>query len=152
MSVSVNFSHEFMNLINLVSSLNILCVCECKRVCSFVCECVYTYVYIYLCICAYAHVFVYVHACMCVHVCIYTILSLQVGYDTKSIFKRSKARLNSEFSFSLTCCLTKAKEPSLSNDFPITGWRRDGIMSFLREWNTNSFVKDLNSGHRFYFQ
>ena len=33
------------------------------------------------------------------------------------IFKQSTAGTNAEFSFSSTCCLTKAKEPSLP-DYP----------------------------------
>ena len=47
--------------------------------------------------------------------------SVRAGYGTSSIFKRSLTGLNSEFSFSLTSCLTKAEEPSLSNYLPI--WR-----------------------------
>ena len=37
------------------------------------------------------------------------------------IFKRSKVGLNSEFSFSLTGCQTKAKERSLSSYFSKAG-------------------------------
>ena len=48
--------------------------------------------------------------------------SARTGYDTRSIFKRSLTGLNSEFSFSLTSCLTKAKEPSLSYYLPIAGF------------------------------
>ena len=44
-----------------------------------------------------------------------------VEYDTKSIFKRNTAGLNSEFSFSQTGWLTKAKEHSLSYYLSITG-------------------------------
>ena len=45
--------------------------------------------------------------------------SARAGYDTRSIFKWGLTGLNSEFSFSLTRCLTKAEEPSLSYYFPI---------------------------------
>ena len=47
---------------------------------------------------------------------------------TRSIFKRSLTGLNSEFSFSLTRCLTKAEEISLPYYFPIAGKR---IISFI---------------------
>ena len=45
---------------------------------------------------------------------VFTNPSARVGHDTWSIFKRSLAGLNSEFSFTKTSCLTKAEEPSLS--------------------------------------
>ena len=44
---------------------------------------------------------------------IFTNPSARAGYDTRSIFKWSLTGLNSEFSFSKTSCLTKAKESSL---------------------------------------
>ena len=47
--------------------------------------------------------------------------SARAGYDTRSIFKQSLTGLNSEFSFSLTSCLTKAEEPSLPYYLPIAG-------------------------------
>ena len=50
---------------------------------------------------------------------IFTNPSAQVGYDTRSIFKQSLTGLNSELSFSLTSCLTKAEEPSLPYYLPI---------------------------------
>ena len=53
---------------------------------------------------------------------IFTNPSARAGYDTRSIFKRSLTDLNSEFSFSLTSCLTKAEEPSLPNYLPIAGF------------------------------
>ena len=54
---------------------------------------------------------------------IFTNPSTQAGYDITSIFKRSLAGLNSEFSFSKTSCLTKAEEPSLPYYLPIAGGR-----------------------------
>ena len=62
--------------------------------------------------------------------------SARAGYDTRSIFKRSLAGLNSEFSFSLTSCLTKAEEPSLPNYLPIAEGRIIGFIPFL------SFCRD----------
>ena len=50
-----------------------------------------------------------------------------------TIFQWSTASLNSDFSFSLTCCLTKAKEPSLPYYVHISGRRIDGSMPFLGE-------------------
>ena len=40
--------------------------------------------------------------------------------------------MNSEFSFSLTSCLTKAEEPSLPYYLPIAGGRIIGFIPFLR--------------------
>ena len=51
----------------------------------------------------------------------YSTTSLCLGYETKISFERSTAALNSEFSFSLTRCLTKTKEPSLKYNLFITG-------------------------------
>ena len=58
--------------------------------------------------------------------------SARAGYDTRSIFKRSLTGFNSEFSFSLTSCLTKAEEPSLSYYLPIAGGRIIGFIPFPR--------------------
>ena len=63
---------------------------------------------------------------------IYSIPPPQVGCDTRSIFKWRSADLNTEFSFSLTGCLIKAKEPSLYYYLLIAEARRDGFMPFLR--------------------
>ena len=58
--------------------------------------------------------------------------SARVGYDTRSIFKQSLTGLNSEFSFSLTSCLTKAEEPSLPYYLPIAGGIIIGFIPFPR--------------------
>ena len=58
--------------------------------------------------------------------------SARAGYDTRSIFKRSFIGLNSEFSFSLTSCLTKAEEPSLPYYLRIAGERIIGFIPFPR--------------------
>ena len=58
--------------------------------------------------------------------------SARAGYDTGSIFKRSLAGLNSEFSFSKSSCLTKAEEPNLSYYLPIAGGRIIGFIFFPR--------------------
>ena len=63
---------------------------------------------------------------------IFTNPSAWVGYDTRSIFKRSLTGLNSEFSFSLTSCLTKAEEISLPYYLPIAGGRIIGFIPFPR--------------------
>ena len=59
---------------------------------------------------------------------LFTNPSALAGYDTRSIFKRGLACLNSEFSFSKTSCLTKAEEPSLSYYLPIAGGRIIGFI------------------------
>ena len=63
---------------------------------------------------------------------IFTNPSARVGYDPRSIFKRSLIGLNSEFSFSYTSCPTKAVEPSLPYYLPIAGGRIIGIIPFPR--------------------
>ena len=63
---------------------------------------------------------------------IFTNPSARAGYDTRSIFKRSLTGLNSEYSFSLTICLTKDEEPSLSYYLPIAGGRIIGFIAFPR--------------------
>ena len=63
---------------------------------------------------------------------IFTYPSTRVGYDTGSIFKRSLTGFNSEFSFSGTCCLTKAEEPSVPYYLPIAGGRAIGFIPFPR--------------------
>ena len=69
---------------------------------------------------------------MIVLMILYTNPSARAGYDTRSIFKRSLTGLNSEFSFSLTSCLTKAEEHSLSYYLPIAGGRIIGFIPFPR--------------------
>ena len=63
---------------------------------------------------------------------IFTNPSAWGGYDTRSIFKRSLTGLNSEFSFSLTSCLTKAEERSLPYYLPIARGRIIGFIPFPR--------------------
>ena len=63
---------------------------------------------------------------------LFTNPSARARYDTRSIFKRSLTGLNSEFSFSLTSCLTKAEEHSLSYYLPIAGGRIIGFIPFPR--------------------
>ena len=63
---------------------------------------------------------------------LFTNPSARVGYGTRSIFKRSLTGFNSEFSFSLNSCLTKAEEPSLSYYLPIDGERIIGFIPSLR--------------------
>ena len=79
----------------------------------------------------------------------------RAGYDTTSIFKRSLTGLNSEFSFSLTSCLTMAEEPTLSYYLPIAGGRI-GFIPFPRVLvlceNAIILVQELKSCHRVHFQ
>ena len=63
---------------------------------------------------------------------IFTNPSARAGYDTRSIFKQSLTGLHSEFSFSQTCCLSKAEEPSLYHYLPIAGRRIFGCLPFPR--------------------
>ena len=63
---------------------------------------------------------------------LFTNPSARAGYDTRSIFKQSLTGLNSEYSFSLTSCLTKAEDPSLSYYLPIAGGRIIGFIPFAR--------------------
>ena len=58
--------------------------------------------------------------------------SARAGYDTRSTFKRGLTGFTSEFSFSLTSCLTKAEEPSLPSYLPIAGGRIIGFIPFPR--------------------
>ena len=62
--------------------------------------------------------------------CIYQIPPTQAGYDIKSIFKRSKASLNSDPFSSKADCQTKAIYTSLSNYLAITEVRTDIFMNF----------------------
>ena len=61
---------------------------------------------------------------------IFTNPSTRAGFDTRSIFQRSLTGLKSEFSFSLTSCLTQAEEISLSYYLPIAGGRIIGFIPF----------------------
>ena len=63
---------------------------------------------------------------------IFTNISARGGYDTRLIFKRSLTGLNSEFSFSLTSCLTKAEEPRLPYYLSIAVGRIVGFIPFPR--------------------
>ena len=70
-----------------------------------------------------------------------------------------KADLNSEFFFSSTERLSKAKKkthPVLLFVHPWAEGSRQMGLYFLKgistKWNANSFVHDLNSGYRFHFQ
>ena len=58
--------------------------------------------------------------------------SVRAGYETRYIFKLSLTGLNTEFSFSLSSCLTRAEEPSLPYYLRITGGRIIGSIPFPR--------------------
>ena len=62
----------------------------------------------------------------------FTNLSTLQGMTQGQYFKQSLTGLNSEFSFSLTSCLTKAEEPSRPYYLPIAGGRIIGFIPFPR--------------------
>ena len=68
----------------------------------------------------------------CTHYHIYHPLRSGRIWHKVNFFKRSLTGLNSEFSFSETSCLTKAKEPSLPYYLPIAGGRIIGFIPFPR--------------------
>ena len=72
--------------------------------------------------------------------------STQAGYVTRSIFKRSLTGF-SDFSFSLTSCLTKAEELSLSYYLPIAGGRITGFIPFPRDWTRVTVSISFDSIH-----
>ena len=74
----------------------------------------------------HTHIYIYIYMYIITHP------SARVGYNTRSIFKRSLTGLNSEFSFSSTSCLTKAEETSLPYYLPIAGGRIIGYIPFPR--------------------
>ena len=63
---------------------------------------------------------------------IYPTPPLRQDMPQGQFFKQSLTGLNSEFSFSLTCCLTKAEEPSLHYYLPIVGGKIIGSIPFPR--------------------
>ena len=114
-----------------------VCVCVCLNL-SLKSEWIYlTCVYVHICvqwasISLQTRAYVYVCVCMQIYiqewvcVSIYTPTPpLRAGCDTRSIFKPCKAGMNSEFSFSLTGWLIKAKEPSLPFCLIIVGSGRN---------------------------
>ena len=74
------------------------------------------------------------------------------GCDTRSIFKWSKASLNSVFSFSSTGCCTKAKKNQSTLLFTYHGNR---FMLFPKgismKGNTTSLIQNLDSDYWFQF-
>ena len=63
-------------------------------------------------------------------------------------FKRSLTGFNSEFSFSLTSCLTKAEEPSLPYYLPIAGGRIFGFIPFRsRIWTRVAVSISCDDNH-----
>ena len=75
---------------------------------------------------------------------IYQIFQPWVRCDTKLIFKWSTASLNSEFSFSKTDCLNKAKEPSSYLPNPYTTsrmWYKNQFLKGIQLVQNQSFIK-----------
>ena len=87
---------------------------------------IYTYIYIYIYISSFSHT----HTHTQTHIDILSTFLLRAGCDTRSIFKWSKADVNSEFYFSLTGCLTKTKELSILHYLPV--FRGDEFMPASR--------------------
>ena len=104
--------------------------------CSYLSIClsitVFSYLSIYLSISVYSHLSIYLSQSIHIYLSIFTNPSARAGYDTRSIFKRSLTGLNSQFSFSKICCLTKAEELNLSYCLPIAGGKIIGFTPFLR--------------------
>ena len=65
-----------------------------------------------------------------VYVCIYPTPLPRTGCDIRSIFKQSTTGLNSGFSFSLTGCHSKVKEPKQLYYLLIVGGRIVGFIPF----------------------
>ena len=88
-------------------------------------------------------------------VTIFTKPSARAGYDTLSVFKRSFTGLNSEFSFSLTSCLTKAwRNQSVllfTHSWRETNWIHTFPKGISAMWNAINPVQDLNSCRRAHF-
>ena len=95
-------------------------------------------------------IYIYMYVCVCIFV--FNNASTRPGWDTRLIFKRSLIRLNWEFSFFETSCLTEPEEIILPY-YLIVAWRR--IVEFIlfpsTHWNANSLVLVLNSCRRVHF-
>ena len=89
---------------------------------TYACICIYIYIYTYI-----LDMYVWVFICQHMHVYVFTNPSAPAGCNTRSIFKWSLPRSNSEFSFSKTSCLT-----SSSYNIPIAGGRITGFIPFPR--------------------
>ena len=85
-----------------------------------------------ICLWMSIYIYIYIYILSSIDIYVFTNLSVQAGYDTRSIFKRSLTGLNLEFCFSLTSCLNKAEEPSLPYYLPIAGGRIIGFIPFPR--------------------
>ena len=89
------------------------------RIYIYVCICIYKLIYLYACLHTSIYICMYMHAYVYLRTYIFTNCPARAGCDTRSVFNWSLTCLNSEFSFSLTGCLTKDKEHCLSNYLPI---------------------------------
>ena len=72
---------------------------------------------------------------------LFTNPSARTKCDTGSIFKQSLTGLNSEFSFSLIGCLTKAEEPSLPCYLPIAEERIVGFFATRANYSLPCYIK-----------
>ena len=89
-----------------------------------------------------------------IYVCIYQPLHTSRMW-LKVSFRRGLTGLNSNISFSLTGCLTKAKELRLPYYFSHSWWENFSIHAFSKDIsatsNVISLVQGLNSGSRVHF-
>ena len=74
------------------------------------------------------------------HNCIYPTPPHEEDLRQGQFVKRTTAGLNTKFSFSLSGCLTKVKEPSLPNYFPIIGAENSWIHAFLKTFMRRTCV------------
>ena len=99
---------------------------------------IYIYIYIYI---YQPHIYIYIFT--------------NPGYDTRSIFERSLTGLNSEFSFSLTSCLTKAEEPGLRYYFTHSWRENNWIHTFPKDmsgiiWNQSRVAVSISYDDKHY--
>ena len=104
----------------------------------------------FVCVCNYSVFMIYLSIYLCNYVYVFT-QTLHHWQDvTQGQFLRSKACLNSEFSISLTGCLSKAKEPSLPYYLLIDEFMPfSGALAWFKTQTASSSI--LNSGSQFHF-
>ena len=129
-----------------------VCICMPMYVCMYICMCVYISVcmcvcaHIYACVCMYLCMCICVYACVymcvCVHecacMCMYSYVCVCIYVFTNSPYEQDVIQCQFlrgvwiQFSFSLTGCCTKVKEPSLPYYLPIARGRIVGFIFFIR--------------------
>ena len=132
-------THTYIYIYIIIYESLCLCMCVYVRVCMCVGSFMCTRVCVRACKWDFTHVYVYVLACVesfesntKLTLSYLPNPSARARYDTRPIFKRSLAGLNSELSFSETSCLPKAEEPSLLYYLPIARGRIFGFVPLPR--------------------